>query len=112
MTDSIGKVVADLREASRNLNMPGSFAMSEILKHYADRLTALSGCERDGELIEALRIVNKLNNLGDCVYQVRERVIELNDGFTGSSWGHPNVIAYGKAVEVINKAIAKGDSSG
>lgn len=49
-------------------------------------------------LLAAIRAVNQHHDLGDAVYEVRERH-GSDDGFTGDSWTHPTVIAYSKAVE-------------
>ena len=57
------------------------------------------------ELLAAVREVNRLHNLGDAIYDVRSRVdlSSLPAGF--SSWDHVDVVAYSKAVDVINKAL-------
>lgn len=51
-------------------------------------------------LIAAIRVVNHHHNLGDAVYNVRERH-GADDGFDGDSWQHPKVIAYSVAVEQL-----------
>jgi hypothetical protein len=48
-------------------------------------------------LIAAIRMVNHYHNLSDAIYDVRERHGH-DDGYTGDSWEHPKVLAFGKAV--------------
>lgn len=59
------------------------------------------------ELLEAMKTIDRLNPLGDAIYQVRSRAAESGDGFEGNTWEHPDVIAYGKAVETVKAAIAE-----
>ena len=40
---------------------------------------------------------------GDYVYNVRDRAAGMGDGFTGNTWEHPRVIAYGEAIETLRK---------
>lgn len=55
------------------------------------------------QLLAALVTLNRLHNLGDAVYDVRERADLSN--FAGSSWQHPDVVAYGEASAVVMRAI-------
>ena len=57
------------------------------------------------ELLAAVREVNRLNNLGDAIYDVRARVETSEIPVGGSTWDHPDVVAYSSAVEVINRAL-------
>jgi hypothetical protein len=60
------------------------------------------------ELLDAVRIINKLNNIGDGVYEVKNR-LDDNDlkNFKGGTWEHPKVIQYGEAVMVVNQHLQK-----
>lgn len=61
------------------------------------------------ELVAALKTINKLHPLGDAVYDVRASNGGDDVGgepFTGNSWEHPTVIAYGEACSVVERAIA------
>jgi hypothetical protein len=57
------------------------------------------------ELLEAVRTVDELHNLDDAIYDVRARLLEIEDEegstFEGSSWDHPRVLRYSEAVGVI-----------
>lgn len=54
--------------------------------------------EEDAEkLLEAIRILNH-ESIGDFIYTIRDRIPE---GWTGSSWEHPSVVAYGKACSIV-----------
>lgn len=55
------------------------------------------------DFIDALRAVNKYLDFGDAIYRVKDRAPEVDIGYDGNMWEAPSVIAYGKAVEVINK---------
>lgn len=48
----------------------------------------------------AIRTINEYHNLGDQVYDVRDNH-GGDDGFTGNSWEHPKVKAYGEAVKTL-----------
>jgi hypothetical protein len=53
------------------------------------------------ELRKAIKKIHGIHNLGDAIYDVRERVNDANDGHKGSTWDHPDVVAYNKAVETV-----------
>lgn len=53
------------------------------------------------ELLEAVRTVNRIHNLGDAIYAVRER--------EAAGWDGPQVTEYGNAVSTINKHL-KGEA--
>lgn len=53
------------------------------------------------ELLDAVRTVNRIHNLGDAIYTVREREAQ--------GWDGPQVTEYGNAVNTINKHL-KGES--
>lgn len=57
------------------------------------------------QLLDAIKEVDRLHNLGDAIYDVRSRIAESGEKYTGSSWDHPDVEAYSAAVTVIRKAI-------
>lgn len=55
-------------------------------------------------VLAAIRTVNEQHDLGDAIYDVRERFGgDPVDGqpFTGSSWEHPTVTRYNDAVTVL-----------
>lgn len=56
--------------------------------------------------LQALATVNRLHNLGDAIYDVRRYASENDSEYTGSSWEHPDVLAYSAAVKVLNAALA------
>lgn len=58
-------------------------------------------------VLSAIRTVNRLHNLGDAIYTVRENVSEIPPGCE-SAWEHPDVKAYSDAVQVLNAALAGG----
>lgn len=47
------------------------------------------------ELLDAIRAVNRIQDLGDSIYEVRER--------EGLGWEGPLVTEYNKSVEIIKK---------
>lgn len=58
------------------------------------------------QLLEALRTINRLHNLGDQVYAVRRNAVEnglVPDGM--NSWEAPQVIEYSDAVALVEKFI-------
>jgi hypothetical protein len=64
-------------------------------------MTVAGHCER---IIAAIRTINELNDLGDGVYDVRERFGGDDVGglpYTDSSWEHPKMKAYGDALAVL-----------
>lgn len=57
--------------------------------------------EKDyNELLEAVRTVNRLHNLGDAIYAVRERELQ--------GWDGPEVTEFGNAVAIVKKHL-KGE---
>lgn len=59
----------------------------------------------DDDLLWALRVlVNE--NVGEFVYAMRERALDDPD-WTGNSWDHPRVAAWGKASEIIADYVAE-----
>jgi hypothetical protein len=55
-------------------------------------------------LLDAIRTINELHNLGDATYAVRDRYgSEPVRGapYTGNSWLHPKVSAYSEAVQTL-----------
>jgi len=62
------------------------------------------------ELVEAMRTVNTVNNLGDAIYAVRDSADFSN--FDGDSWDHPDVKAYGDAVKVITEYLNAAPTGG
>lgn len=68
--------------------------------------------ERGERITAAIAIVDKHHNLGDQVYDVRERHgWDYVDGkpYEGESWQHPTVTAYGDAVETLRREGALGE---
>lgn len=58
----------------------------------------------DPAVIAALKVVLVDEALGDFIYTVRDRALDDDDNsFAGSSWDHPRVIAFGHAVDVLER---------
>lgn len=57
------------------------------------------------ELLAAVRTVDELLGIGDSIYTVRGRV--NLDNWQGSTWGHPDVVRYGEAADVVKRALAE-----
>lgn len=53
----------------------------------------------------ALRTINRLHDLGDAIYNVRDRVVENDPKFNGNSWDHPTVKEYSDAVQTLRAEI-------
>jgi len=62
------------------------------------------------DLMEALRTINRLHNLGDAIYDVRERADYMDRPSGESSWDHPDVKAYSDAVEVVDRYLKEPQS--
>lgn len=58
------------------------------------------------ELKEAIRILVKDENLGDFIYNVRERANE-SGRFKGNSWDHPRVKRFSDAVTRLEEELKK-----
>lgn len=54
------------------------------------------------ELLQALYTIDELHSLGDSVYVVRERAAG-DSTYTGNSWEHPKVKAYGDAHATLQR---------
>ncbi len=59
------------------------------------------------ELLAALKVLLS-ESPGDWVYEVRERTYSDPDG-PPNSWNHPRVIAYSKAIAVIEQAVKEAE---
>jgi hypothetical protein len=57
---------------------------------------------------QALRTLNSLHDLGDAVYDVRERLTEepWPEGVE-NSWDHPRVLEYSSSVEILKAWLAQ-----
>ena len=62
------------------------------------------------ELLAALKVLIS-ENLGDWIYEVRERVLS-DESFDGNTWDHPRVKAYSDAVMVVEKAVTEVEANG
>jgi hypothetical protein len=52
-------------------------------------------------------LVNKFH-LGDFVYEIRERVSGsewFKDHPTANAWDHPDVVRFGKCIEILKRSI-------
>jgi hypothetical protein len=61
-------------------------------------------------LMEALRTINRLHNLGDAIYDVRERADMTYAPIGATSWDHPDVKAYSDAVDVVYRYLKEPQS--
>lgn len=57
------------------------------------------------KLIAAIRTINQHHNLGDAIYDVRERVTSRDPAYKGDSWQHPTVTEYSKALDTVAEEI-------
>lgn len=73
---------------------PGSYGEA-IVRAAREEVAAL---KRAATVLEA-------ESIGDFVYEVRDRAA-ADASFTGNTWEHPRVVAYGEAAQVISE-IAK-----
>ncbi len=58
------------------------------------------------EVREAARVLIEEHNLGDFVYDVRSR-IDLPADYEGSTWDHPKVTSFARAVETLRAFAAE-----
>lgn len=59
--------------------------------------------ERLKELMSCIVVINELHNLGDAIYDVRER--------EGEGWEGPKVTAYGNALKKLRELLKEGGVS-
>lgn len=62
------------------------------------------------ELRVALKVL-MAENIGDSIYEVRERAALSHDGFEGNSWDHPRVKAFSDAISTIEQALKEAEVS-
>lgn len=63
------------------------------------------------ELMQALGDLHSVHDLEDAVYDVRENIDWELEPFDGSSWDHPRVKKYSRAVETILQALEEWEET-
>lgn len=56
--------------------------------------------------VQEMLLALKAQELGDYIYDVRNRAAESCDGFEGLSWEHPDVVSFSNAIDGIDKSLA------
>lgn len=78
----------------------------EFLEYYAKHAAGVPAGQMASEALEELAAVERAcrtletESIVDGVYDVRDRAAE-DRSFTGNTWEHPRVVAYGAAAQVI-----------
>jgi len=83
-------------------------AIRAVLKYLKDTNQWVGMCADAASEVEAIQkaaTVLEAEDVGGAVYTVRDRAAE-DTSFTGNTWEHPRVVAYGEAAQVITN-IAK-----
>ena len=81
------------KETLAKIRKDHGLAVPDVLLDCIDALVE----ERD-ELASAVRDLDKIHDLGDAIYTVRERVVDDDPDFNGNSWDHPTVTRYSELV--------------